>query len=148
MGDWRRVGKGGHHSQADNRTVDVEEVTSMLSKRSEAKIAKKFDVADKIAVTLQAQGICYVDEKREWYTRKPLTAEAAAQRVKSKAAGGAAAAAASPGKRKRDDDDEMEDEAAAETEAAPVATKRAKSKPRESKSKAKKRKTSLKAKKE
>jgi hypothetical protein len=108
--------KGGTHTTADNRTVDEDEVTEMLRRRSEAKAKKKYAEADKIAKALQEQGICYIDEQRVWYTKKPRAEEA----PKAEDAQGK-----DKGKRKREDD-AMDD--TPDAEAAPAAGGSAKKK--------------------
>lgn len=75
--------------------VDEDKVTQMLNKRSAAKQQKDYATADAMAAELQGMNVCYVDEKREWYTsldRKTVRA------AKKAATGGAAAAPAAKGK--------------------------------------------------
>lgn len=66
---WIRVETGGFHAAAVDRIVDDSAIEKLLTERSKAKVARDFKRADKIAALLQDMDICYVDEKRVWYTR-------------------------------------------------------------------------------
>lgn len=87
--EWKRVMKGGWKSTATERAVDEDAIQTLLHTRLEAKKRKNYKEADKCAAKLQAQGIAYIDEKREWYTKahtdKPK--EAAEQTTTDKADG-------------------------------------------------------------
>ena len=61
--------KGGWKSTATERAVDEDAIQTLLHTRLEAKKRKNYKEADKCAAKLQAQGIAYIDEKREWYTK-------------------------------------------------------------------------------
>ncbi|KAK3238488.1 hypothetical protein CYMTET_51504 [Cymbomonas tetramitiformis] len=84
---WTRTDKGGVHAKAVDRDVDESAVEALLCKRSKAKLAKKFKVADEIAKNLQELGICYLDEKREWYTRALIAAGDCGQNTEQKSGG-------------------------------------------------------------
>ncbi|KAJ1457684.1 hypothetical protein M885DRAFT_514703 [Pelagophyceae sp. CCMP2097] len=66
---WKRTRKGGLNTAADGRAVDEAAIVSLLQKRSAAKASKDFAAADAAAALLQAQGVCYLDGKCEWYTK-------------------------------------------------------------------------------
>ena len=67
--EWKRVMKGGWKSTATERAVDEDAIRTLLHTRVEAKKRKNYKEADECAAKLQAQGIAYIDEKREWYTK-------------------------------------------------------------------------------
>jgi cysteinyl-tRNA synthetase len=46
--------------------LNEDKIEKLLQQRSDAKANKDYGTADKIAATLQEEGICYVDEKKEW----------------------------------------------------------------------------------
>mmetsp|Transcript_29631 Transcript_29631/g.49928 ORF Transcript_29631/g.49928 Transcript_29631/m.49928 type:complete len:208 (+) Transcript_29631:17-640(+) len=66
---WLRIAKGGMNTKADSREVDEIAVQDLLASRMEAKASKDYTQADKIALELQSMGICYLDDKKEWYTK-------------------------------------------------------------------------------
>mmetsp|Transcript_23666 Transcript_23666/g.51656 ORF Transcript_23666/g.51656 Transcript_23666/m.51656 type:complete len:243 (-) Transcript_23666:464-1192(-) len=66
---WIRIAEGGAHAKAVNREVDEEEINALLVARTKAKQTRDYARADEIAATLQALGVCYIDERNEWYTR-------------------------------------------------------------------------------
>ena len=49
--------------------MDEEQIEALLVARSEAKKKRAYARADEMAATLQALGVCYIDERGEWYTR-------------------------------------------------------------------------------
>ena len=74
---WTRVTKGGANTKADTREVDVAQIEALLTKRTHSKQVKDYALADGTASELQRLGICYIDERKEWYTKvieesKPL----------------------------------------------------------------------------
>jgi len=70
---WARVLHGGANVHADNREVDVALVQSLLASRWACKGRKDYKGADVAAAGLKDLGVIYVDERREWYTRKGYT---------------------------------------------------------------------------
>ena len=68
---WTRNQKSaGWHSKAEERTVDEATVEDMLERRWAAKERKDYAEADKIARELQSMLIAYIDDTKEWYTKK------------------------------------------------------------------------------
>ena len=68
---WTRNQKSaGWHSKAEERTVDEAAVEDMLERRWAAKERKDYAEADKIARELQSMLIAYIDDTKEWYTKK------------------------------------------------------------------------------
>jgi len=83
VGPWERVMEARfHYSVAVDREVDEKTVHSLLAERTAAKKQKDWSRADEIAAELQEMDVCYVDEKRVWYTRKISSAEDKARRLK------------------------------------------------------------------
>ena len=76
MPPWTRIAKGGYNTKADQRDVDVAMIEKKLADRMEAKAAKDYGTADKIAAELQSMDIAYLDSSREWYTKVPPEGDA------------------------------------------------------------------------
>jgi hypothetical protein len=55
----------------DEHTLEQAAIVKMLTERTAAKAGKDYAKADSLAKELQVQNICYIDEKKEWYTRAP-----------------------------------------------------------------------------
>ena len=66
MAEWRRTFYVG---RAIDRKIDEVEVTKLLEARSSAKSRKDWAAADAAAAKLVEMDVCYLDDKREWYTR-------------------------------------------------------------------------------
>jgi len=92
---WVRTDKGGWNSKADDRAVDEDFIAQRLAVRTEAKAKRDYATADRIASELQTMGICYLDDKKEWYTKVPLEKKEPSEEEDGEA-----------GKRKRDNGDE------------------------------------------
>ena len=111
---WKRVLKGGWHSNATDIEVDEAYITGQLAKRTTAKKQKDYKTADEIAKSLQEQGIAYVDEKMEWYTKaeKPAKVPAPAESgdKKRKRSDDAEAPVGGDGDGKDDDSDSSSDD--------------------------------------
>ena len=66
MAEWRRTFYVG---RAVDRAIDEDEVTKLLDARTSAKSRKDWAAADAAAAKLCQMEVCYLDDKREWYTR-------------------------------------------------------------------------------
>jgi hypothetical protein len=66
---WARIKEGGLNTAAGTRQVDEQAVVSQLTTRAAAKKKKNYKLADAIAAELQSVGICYLDDKHQWYTK-------------------------------------------------------------------------------
>eukprot|EP00040_Diaphanoeca_grandis_P033823 m.208065 g.208065 ORF g.208065 m.208065 type:complete len:127 (-) comp33000_c0_seq1:886-1266(-) len=66
---WKRVWRNGAEGMVDQLPKFSESVETLLNNRDSAKKEKRFEDADVIATELQQLKVCYIDEKKEWYTR-------------------------------------------------------------------------------
>ncbi len=89
---WRRVSKGGAHSEFDpTRTVDAAEVAKLLAQRDRHRAEREYTLADAAAAKLVKLDICYNDDSREWYPRKIGSGRGVDGKATSKKTHGAAA---------------------------------------------------------
>ena len=101
LGAWERVLESRfQHSVAVDREVDEDDIERLLDARSAAKEAKNWVKADEIAAMLQDRDVCYVDEKRIWYTRAISSEQDKAKREKKKRKTGDKEKAVKKGKKK------------------------------------------------